>query len=83
MREAIDKYFSGKSSFSQYDQQMIDLPIVTFCFDKANNNGNSTKSEYIYKTDFTLDYLIGNNGVYESISLIYSSTSSLLEEDNK
>ena len=48
---------------------MIDLPIVTFCFDKANNNGNSTKSEYIYKTDFTLDYLIGNNGVYESISL--------------
>ena len=69
MREAIDKYFSGKSSFFQYDQQMTDLPIVTFCFDKANNNENSTKSEYIYKTDFTLDYLIGNNGVYESISL--------------
>ena len=32
MREVLDKYFSGQTSFTQSEEPLYEYPTITFCF---------------------------------------------------
>ena len=49
----FEKFISGQTSFSQYDDPITEIPTITFCF--INSDKPITKYEYGY--DFKIEYL--------------------------
>ena len=75
MHGVLEKFFSGKTSFSQSEETINELPTITICFIKPN----LIKPEYEYGLDFKIQYLI-----YEKhdISLQYNYSIFLKEGEN-
>ena len=53
----LDKFFSGKTSFTQSEEPIKELPTLTICFTKPE----SRKIEYEYDLDFRIEYKISNS----------------------
>ena len=56
MYGVLDKFFSGKTSISQSEVSVKDLPTIVLCLDKAS----SRKTDYEYGSDFMIQY-----GIYD------------------
>ena len=54
MYGVLDKFFSGKTSFSQSEESINELPTIMICFIKPN----LSTPEYEYGLDFKIQYLI-------------------------
>ena len=54
MYGVLEHFFSGKTSFSQYDEPIMELPTIMLCFSKSD----SMKTEYEYGSDFKILYKI-------------------------
>ena len=58
----LDKFNSRKTSFTQSEEPIQDLPTIAICFSKPD----SRKTEYKYEQDFKIEYkiLLGNQSLY-------------------
>ena len=54
MYGVLDKFFSGKTNFSQSEESIMELPTITICF----SNHNSSIKKYEYGSDFKIEYKI-------------------------
>ena len=54
MWEVWDKFISGKSSFTQSEEPINELPTITMCF--SSNGKFDGDSEYQYALDFKISY---------------------------
>ena len=54
MRGVLNKFFSGKTSFTQSEDHIKELPTVTLCFSMPNTR----MTEYEYGSDFKIDYQV-------------------------
>ena len=52
MYGVLDKFFSGKTNFSQSEESIMELPTITFCF----SNHNSSIKKYEYGSNFKIEY---------------------------
>ena len=52
MYGVLDKFFSGKTSFTQSESSIKELPTITLCF----SNPDSRKTDYEYGSDFKIVY---------------------------
>ena len=61
----LDKFNSRKTSFTQSEEPIQDLPTIAICFSKPD----SRKTEYQYEQDFKIEYkiLLGNQSLYGNI----------------
>ena len=57
MYGVLDKFFSGKTSFTQSESSIKELPTITLCF----SNPDSRKTDYEYGSDFKIEYNIKSN----------------------
>ena len=55
MHGVLDKFFSGKTSISQTEEIITELPSITICFTK---NHSKSMIEYEYESDFKIVYKI-------------------------
>ena len=53
MHGVLDKFFSGKTSISQSEEPMKELPTIMICFSKSN----SRITKFEYGLDFIIQYL--------------------------
>ena len=72
----IDKFFSGKTSFSQHDVPVNELPTIVLCF---SNKYDSRNIDYEYGSDFKIEYEFYKNGLH-SVFLKEGEYSTLMEE---
>ena len=54
MNEVLYKFFSGKTSFTQSEESIRELPTIVICFSKPY----SRKTQYEYGSDFKIKYEI-------------------------
>ena len=54
MYGVLDKFFSGKTNFSQSEESIMELPTITICF----SNHNSSIKKYEYGSVFKIEYKI-------------------------
>ena len=54
MYGVLEQFYSGKTSFSQYDGPITELPTFMLCFSKSD----SGVTEYEYGSDFKIKYEI-------------------------
>ena len=52
MGGVLDKFFSRKTSFTQSEEPIKELPVLMICFTKPE----SRKTDYEYDKDFTIEY---------------------------
>ena len=76
MYGVLDKFFSGKTSFSQHDVPVNELPTIVLCF---SNKYDSRNIDYEYGSDFKIEYEFYKNGLH-SVFLKEGEYSTLMEE---
>ena len=79
MHGVLDKFFSGKTNFSQSQEESItELPTITFCFSKPNKS----ITKYEYGSNFKIRYMIIDKNIlkYDSIFLKERENVKLLNE---
>ena len=76
MRGVMEKYFSEKTSFTQTEKLMEELPTIVFCF----SNKYSTSTKYEYGSDFKLSYVLWFGFESHNIFLKEDKNSTLLKE---
>ena len=55
MRGVLDQFFSGKTSFSQSEEPIKELPTIVICQQpKRNSNITKVHSSYFFKADFEI-----------------------------
>ena len=54
MRGVLNKFFSGKTSVTQSEDHIKELPTVTLCFSMPSTQ----TTEYKYGSDFKIDYQV-------------------------
>ena len=67
MHGVLDKFFSGKTSISQFEVPIEELPIITICFSKPN----STITKYEYGSDFTIEYQLDESSSNHYVDRTY------------
>ena len=73
MNEVLDKFFSGKTSFSTSEETIKELPTIVLCFSKPN----SRKPQYEYGSDFQIGYLISDKNWNNETFILKEGTNSL------
>ena len=78
MYGVLDKFFSEKTSISQSEVPVKDLPSIVLCFDKPS----SRLKEYEYASDFGIIYFIADDiwTFHESLVLKEGENLTLLDE---
>ena len=76
MYGVLDKFFSGKTSFTQSEEPIKELPTIVICFTKTN----SRKSEYDYVFDFKIKYRIADKDYNSEEIFLREGTNKLFEE---
>ena len=78
MLGVLDNFFSGKTSFSQYEEPIKELPTVMLCFSKSD----SGSTRYEYGSDFKIQYevLYMNTFRNQSDFLKEGENSAILED---
>ena len=56
MYGVLDKFFSGKTGVSLFEEHIKELPTIMLCFEKPS----SRTAEYEYESDFKIDYSISD-----------------------
>ena len=56
MYGVFEQYFSGKSSFTQSERRITELPSITMCF--SSNGVFDGDVKYQYESDFKIEYLV-------------------------
>ena len=70
----LDKFVSGKTSFSQSKEPTMKFPTITLCFSKHD----STITSYEYELDFVIKYFYWSEDNKTSTFLVTGSNSSVL-----
>ena len=79
MYGVLDKFLSGKTSFSQSEEKIKELPTFIFCLFKAN----PSMHKYEYGTDFTMSYDISDkNGKFRDTIVLKEGKNSTSFEEN-
>ena len=73
MNEVLDKFFSGKTSFTQSEETLMELPTIVLCFSKTN----SRKPQYEYGSDFQIEYMISDKNWNNEIFILKEGINSM------
>ena len=76
MREVLEKFISGKTSFAQSEEPSKELPTITLCF----SNPDSIKTTYEYGLDFKIKYTLKARNIETSTFLIEGTNMTVLKE---
>ena len=70
MHGVLDKFFSGKTSFSQTEDYIKELPTIVICLNKPN----SSKIEYEYGSDLQIWYEMRSRHLFARFDHDFYST---------
>ena len=76
MHGVLDNFFSGKTSFSQSEETIKELPTIMICFSKPN----ISQSEYKYRSDFKIEYKISDKNWNPETTFLKEGTNKLFGE---
>ena len=76
MYGVLDKFFSGKTSFSQSEESIKELPTIMICFSKPN----LSQSEYEYRSDFKIEYRLNDRNWRPETTFLKEGTNKLFGE---
>ena len=76
MHGVLEKFFSGKTSFTLSEESVKELPTFMLCF----SNSNLSNIEYEYGTDFKIKFQTSYRNSYPYVFLKEGGNSTLLGE---